>query len=684
MVLASELRSNKFLLDKESATCYCIVKASPGVGYIYLSSFKEGEHEASLPEQFSSAWIVRKLDEGALALHTSNPFLKEKKDYDALSTAQLSKIDKVWPKVQRIVNDDDFYKGERFKLIEGVAQQEPKMAVNTVLTALRRYFFGGMCMTALAPKYEKCGAIGKPKSTRKISQALVDLIGVGFLRYFLNTSLTLEQARLETIRHEWNKEIHGTTFFDYSTFRRYGKKHFPNDFENKMMKQGVKNAKRNHKLNRGSTNSISIGPGSLFQVDWHKSKIQMVASYNRSLNIGTPYIYCVVDSFSRLLVGVLITKEKPCWRTFMHAIYYAAMNKTTLCSYYNYDLGDKIWLGSCFPQAFIADGEAANIKANSLGKNLGITLAVAESYRGDLKGVVESMHRTMRQTIDHYFTEAGLTPERYGRRLGANGRMEACATLEELYHIAFEFAIDYNSRILNSYPHNADILKYLVDKSPNAIWQWGEEYGFGFQKSETDKDLFLNLLERKKLVPGTSGFCIKSNYFIPSDSSDQQLLENLINQPHGAGLMEVIYDTSYFKNKFWLYQGRAIQLKQLGDDLQEFMSLWDMEAANDYYSQRKKESRPQEDLNRIASGVTMSGIVQDAKNQQQTKPKDIDIAVATSVEIELEKQRMSSLYTSSSIPKESSPEIPKKSTGFDNSAYLDVLDEIDNEIRKAV
>src|SRR5688572_24594898 len=121
MVLTSELQSNRYLLDKENNVCYCIVKTKPGSGYIFLTGFKQGDKEASLPEQYSISIILKRCEEGNLVLMESNPFLKQQRDYNNLSQAQISKIELLWPKVKKIVNSEDFYVSGRFKLIEEVA-----------------------------------------------------------------------------------------------------------------------------------------------------------------------------------------------------------------------------------------------------------------------------------------------------------------------------------------------------------------------------------------------------------------------------------------------------------------------------------------------------------------------------------------------------------------------------------
>ncbi|HAD78636.1 MAG TPA: transposase, partial [Flavobacteriaceae bacterium] len=62
------------------------------------------------------------------------------------------------------------------------------------------------------------------------------------------------------------------------------------------------------------------GPGTRFQVDATIADIYLVSSFNRSLIIGRPVIYGIIDVYSRLFTGVYVGLEGPSWTGAMMAL----------------------------------------------------------------------------------------------------------------------------------------------------------------------------------------------------------------------------------------------------------------------------------------------------------------------------------------------------------------------------
>ncbi len=492
---------NRVLFNKELQTYFRIYKVVINSGYIYLTWFKlinkdvndkdVRVDDSKLPERYFIKVIEKKLASGELVLLESDPLksIPESK----WTVAQRKVITRAWAKIEPIVIGDALlYPTERYDLIRTRSEEKPKASEPTIINWLKNYLVGGLLKSAICPNFEKCGGPGKPRNTRKMPAVIESIIIKGFEKFWFNSDWTIEKVRLETKNEFYNKEVHGEWYPETPLFRRYCKKHFPNEFENKVKRLGRKNAMRTSRLKLGRSSEIANGPGTLFQIDWTSTGINLVASFNPSIHIGIPKLYVVIDSYSRLIVGILITMEDPCWTTFMNAIFNAARNKKRWAALYNYVLEEGEWLGECLPQCFIADGEADTLKANQLGTNTHISLAGCESYRGDLKGIVEHIHLTIKSRIKSELDGSGATVERYGRRLGVDARKEAILTLEDLYQIAIGVVLEYNKLTQKNYPNNSEILEYLVEKSPNAIWKWASDYGYGGAQRRNVDETYTN------------------------------------------------------------------------------------------------------------------------------------------------------------------------------------------------
>lgn len=641
------LKLKDVLYDKKEAIYYRVVRVVHNFSYLFLVSFKENLIPLTLPEKYSIPILLRRLEENELVLTDTDPFLKYH-SITNLSEAQKGLMNRAWEKIKPIIsgNDESLFNSNRYQTIKHLAKEKPTASEPTIIKWLKNYFCGGMLKTALVANFQKCGAPGQKKSTRKISDLLVDLITIGFYRYYLNSEsgeTTIEQARLDTIEHLWDTRIHGGTHFDYDTFRRYAIKSFPNAFENKVYRLGRKNAMRTSRARHGRVGDLVTGAGIQFEIDWTNLDVNLVAGFNRDLFLGKPKLYCVVDSYSHLLAGILITFENPSWSTFMHALYNAAINKVKFAARYKYTLKEGEWLGECVSEVVVADnGEAGGIKANELGEALGITLGNPESYRGDGKGIVENMHKAIKYLINRNMTGAGLTNNKYSKRLGVDGREEACLTLPELYQIAIEAAILQNGLTMPKYPNNKDILSSLVEKTPNAIWTWSINEGEGVQNTCNEDILFRELIERRELTPGSMGFELFENqFFTPEVDVDRELLQNLINNPAGAGKQTIVYDKTFFKNLYWIYNDRMIPLRKLGQEEQEYGNVYEMVAVVKHYRDERTKNGTRDDLAKIRASKNAKAIVKNALEEQgDHKVKFEETGLVRSVEIGNEKQRI--------------------------------------------
>jgi hypothetical protein len=641
MVLTSRLKENKLLINKETGTYSRIFKVVESSGLIYLINFNGNGRDVKLPERYSIVAIKRKLENKEIELLDSDVFNKYIPEAE-WTQAQKKVISRAWSKIEKLVKGDaliDFE--ERFKIIKELSTEEPTVSIPTLLEWIKKFLVGGMVKSAIAPNFEKCGGSGKKRPTRKISDSAVDIIIKGVKKFWLNTELTIEAARLKTKRTFYNKEIHHFPFPDYYAFRRYLHQNFPDAFENKVTRHGRKNAQRDSRLKRGRSTSIATGPGDQFQIDWTSMNVNLVASFNRSLGIGIPILYVVIDTYSRLIVGILITKRTPNWDTFMLAIHNAARNKKKFAALYDLDINEGEWLGECVPQSFIADGEAANLKANTLGNNFNITLANPESYRGDFKGIVERCHLTIKSNYKTTLDSFGATVDRYGKRLGVDARKEACLTLEDLYRITIKVVMDYNRKTMKTYPNEAELLADLIGKTPNEIWKHAVEDGFGVQRSYDEDKLKLELIKKYHFTPDSEGFNINGHQFIPQESSDQSILENLINKPRGAGKQIICYDPNYMPDKYWLYKNRFIRLRKLGEDEQEYCNEMEMLAVNKLYNEDAKKNKDGEDERKM---ITTDFIEETAKHAKQIQGSKVKVdpestQAALKIQIALEKTK---------------------------------------------
>lgn len=617
------LKTGCLLQDVDTKTYYRVYKAIESIGEVYLTSISEDLKKIVLPEKYHLPTISKKFDEGKLLVPEKDPMLRLLSD-DNVTQNQKSYARRAYAEIEDIVsneaNDVLLDPSQRYYLIEKASNKEKGSSIPTIIKWLKQWCAGRMMESALLPDFHKCGGAGKSRATRTYNQAHIELVAFGFQRYFLDEASgtsTVKEAHKKTLKHHWKTELHGETEISEDIFRRIANEVFPDAYENKVRRRNKRNAAREGKVNRGRATDIADGPGTLFQIDWTKMDVHLVASCNRTLWIGRPILYVVVDTHSRLVTGILITLQTPKFWTFCQAIYYAAMDKVKLCAMFGLSIKEGDWLGECVPLKYIADnGEAGGKMANVLGENIKVGLGNVQSYRGDFKPIVERLNLTIKSEIKPLTVDHGHIVDRYGKRLGIDPRKEACITLEELYQIAFRVVMEYNASPMPSYPDLTDLTSELVDKTPNAIWEWAERIGYGIRKHHNEKELWMDFFEKKKRTPTSDGFLIQNHHFVPESEDDIRLLENLTNKPNGAGKQFVIYDENCFKQRFWFYEGRLIPLRKIGADEQEFSNIWEMIELDAYHRERDRQIRTQrKDVTNERSRAN-EALVKSAKEKQ--------------------------------------------------------------------
>ena len=124
------------------------------------------------------------------------------------------------------------------------------------------------------------------------------------------------------------------------------------------------------------------GPGTRFQVDATIADIYLVSSFNRSLIIGRPVVYGIIDVYSRLFTGVYVGLEYP-WIGAMMALDNMITDKVAFCAEHDIYINDSQWPAKHLREIIIADrGEFEGYSVTSLINNFNIKIENTSAYRG--------------------------------------------------------------------------------------------------------------------------------------------------------------------------------------------------------------------------------------------------------------------------------------------------------------
>ena len=145
------------------------------------------------------------------------------------------------------------------------------------------------------------------------------------------------------------------------------------------------------------------GPGARYYIDATIADVYIVSRYNRNRIIGRPTLYLVVDQFSRLIVGIYVGLEPPCWVGAMLALWNCSIDKVGYCARYGISITSGQWPTGGMPLHLMGDrGELISRQAEALSEGFNIDVENAPPYNGAAKGVVERTFGTKQTRFGPY------------------------------------------------------------------------------------------------------------------------------------------------------------------------------------------------------------------------------------------------------------------------------------------
>ncbi|WP_371855947.1 Mu transposase C-terminal domain-containing protein [Pseudomonas sp. HMSC072F09] len=388
---------------------------------------------------------------------------------------------------------------------------------------LRRYWQRGMCRNALLPDYVNSGARGKRRKPNraKLGRPRVVMAGKG-----RNVTPDIERIFRRVIEERLLKEKHPSIPDAYASglnllravqpelptselptlgqFRYfYGREyHFTDTLPRRM--SAVDFAKDFRPLNSTSTTE-TLGPGYRYQIDATIADIYLVSEHDRSLIVGRPVVYMVLDVFSRMVVGMYVGFEGPSWVSAMVALANTVADKVEYCRQYGLEIDASDWPVKGLPDVILADkGELNGTKVEAFSQAFGVRIENAPARRGDAKGIVERYFRTVQERFKPY--ASGVVEDTTSRKRGGHDyRLDASLTLPEFTKIIIAGILHHNNfHTLSKYDRAAGMPGDLP-AIPVMLWNWGLASLTGRLRTAPEELVWINLLPHESATVSELG-----------------------------------------------------------------------------------------------------------------------------------------------------------------------------------
>ncbi|WP_416761917.1 hypothetical protein ACNI65_06560 [Roseateles sp. So40a] len=370
----------------------------------------------------------------------------------------------------------------------------------TLLKDLRSFWQGGQTQDALRGHFTNCAhghAAGTALRGRRTKEDvrpfqrtqvddenMRDVIETVYLK--LNTDANLVDTR-QALREKYYSYVdgNGRSYLkpeaeapSYHQLYRFLHENYPMETVIRRRK-GDKEFEQNHRSTEGSIQQKSHGVGHQYEFDATIVDVELVATKNRSLIVGKPTLYLIIDRESRMIVGWYLGFENPSYTPAMLAILSIGENKERLCAYLGIEYDPLDWPAhGILPLSFVADqGELVHKQARRITRSIRAMLTNVPGLRPEMKPLVECgfalLHRIIAPTTNGYAADA----HNRARRALKNDKQSLI--LKELLSIIVKAIIVYNRTMQTDYPLNFQQVEDKVPPSPRELFRHGVQKRMG-------------------------------------------------------------------------------------------------------------------------------------------------------------------------------------------------------------
>lgn len=614
---------------------------------------------------------------------------------------------KAWEVVSYILSDCGepaiYYPSERYQCIK---ETSIKFGISerTIYIYLKKYWQRGMTKNALLPDYHECGGKGKEKHAGNVKRGRprknttgginVDdktkrIFRLAIKKYYLTTKENSLQTAYELMRKEYysngfknDNGVMKPTLLDstkntptYAQFRYWFQK--KRNYKNEVASR--KSLKRFFLENRevlGSTAQDNWGAGSVYQIDATIGNIYLVSRYNRNEVVGRPTVYTVVDAYSHMIVGVLVTLDAPSWSSSMLAILNATMDKKEFCSQYGINIEEEEWpISGCIPESILADrGEWEGTNAEGIIEGLGIKISNTASHRGDSKGLIERLFRTLDSIIRPH--TPGVVGGDYQMRGGVDYRLCARLSIYEYTSILIKCVLFLNNSYMDGYQRENMMIEDYIQPIPLHIWKYSIESKSGRLRSVSQELIRLALLPRDSALVTGRGIKFKGIHYSNATAIREHWFVKAKN--NGSWSVNIAYDPLNMDSIFLLNEdGKNYEICCLlkREDRYKNRTLQEIEYLLEY---EKKKSQEHQDIKLQAKSDLIADIEAIVKEAKEKTSAEFDARLSKAKRIKgirSNRAKEKVFNNEGNYDKEVSmrkqEDISKKPADVENEAYLE-------------
>lgn len=224
------------------------------------------------------------------------------------------------------------------------------------------------------------------------------------------------------------------------------------------------------------------GPNHTWAIDSTIGDVFLRSSINPAWIIGRPVVYVVVDVWSTAIVGFYVCLTGPSWSTAAVALFNSTSSPDLFQRVYDYTPMASLYPAPTLPHLLLCDrGEYLSRSHAKTSLELEYNVSFTPPYRGDLKGIVEVLHRIAKDK-QYIFLPGAIDYRRKELELRRSHPDQSVLNLRKYVAFLFELFTEYNFIAGRQNRMTADMIAAGVFPSPAGLWRWGNDMGLAYRR----------------------------------------------------------------------------------------------------------------------------------------------------------------------------------------------------------
>ncbi|WP_081951570.1 Mu transposase C-terminal domain-containing protein [Pseudomonas cremoricolorata] len=529
------------------------------------------------PWQIEKSLLIEEIDSGAAALNSEMVPMHLLRSDDQISENEKRSRDRNWDLIRDLVEGQtplDILTTDFGALISAHAKL---VAVDRkqIYRLLYRYWSMGQSRNAFLWNTSTCGGPGKEKSRAsgiipgrppkyrgvvvsgdgaiKLESRHLTHIRMAYRRFASGKCGTVKDAHIWMLNKFYTEVSTDGTKGDvvrgsYPSVHQltyHGKLYFDDLYKLKE-RGGAIRFYKDHRALVGSASKGLYGAGHRYEIDSTIADVYLVHRVNRLWLIGRPVLYVIVDTFTRMIVGIHVGLEGPSWNGARHAIYNACTPKVDFCKRYGIDINETEWPCAHLPVELVADrAELLSEAGEAMTKSLGIDVKILPPFRPDWKAIIESRFRLINEKLDLKFVPGGVDARKMERG-DRDYQLDAIFDIDEFTEMVILGVLAHNKSLRVPHILNREMIAAGVEPTPISIWKWSMANSLINSKVVSAAELKIALLPSQECRISRGGIMFQGVLYTCETAIREAWLERSYN--FKTTYVRVYYDPNSIEN----------------------------------------------------------------------------------------------------------------------------------------